>query len=164
MRIARALLPIWLLVSISVAGQQVESVVPATVPPPTGAPTKPIVNLTPDANGSLSQEQMQQLFRAVAAKDLVNDKRQRDYTYIEREVQNKLDRKGNAKSTEAKTFEVLQIYGEQGQRLIEKDDKPLSPKDAAKEDKRIQKLIDKRKNESPEQRKKRLEKARRSSR
>ena len=100
---------------------------------------------------------MQALFRAVAAKDLENDRRQRDYTYLEREVQNKLDGKGKVQSTEAKTYEVLQIYGQQVQRLIEKDDKPLSKKDADKEEENIQKIIDKRKSESAADRKKREE-------
>lgn len=115
-------------------------------------------DLTPDAQGKLSQEQMQNLFRVVADKDMENDKRLRDYTYIEREVQNNLDGKGSKKSTEIKTYEILEIYGEQVQRLIEKDDKPLSAKDAAKEEEKIQKIIDKRKNESEEARKKREEK------
>jgi hypothetical protein len=115
-------------------------------------------DLTPDAQGKLSQEQMQNLLRVVADKDMQNDKRLRDYTYIEREVQNNLDGKGSKKSTEIKTFEILEIYGEQVQRLIEKDDKPLSAKDAAKEEEKIQKIIDKRKNESEEARKKREEK------
>src|ERR1700731_4460022 len=54
----------------------------------------PKLDLTPDANGALSQEQMQQLFRVVADKDLENDKKLRDYTYIERDVQKNLDGKG----------------------------------------------------------------------
>ena len=116
-------------------------------------------DLTPDAEGKLSQEQMQNLFRVVADKDIENDKRQRDYTYIEREVQNNLDGKGNKKSTEIKSYEILEIYGEQVQRLIEKDDKPLDAKDSAKEEAKVQKIIDKRKNESEEERKKREEKA-----
>jgi hypothetical protein len=115
-------------------------------------------DLTPDAQGNLSQEQMQNLFRVVADKDIENDKRLRDYTYIEREVQNNLDGKGSTKSTEIKTYEILEIYGEQVQRLIEKDDKPLNAKDAAKEEEKIQKIIDKRKNESEDARKKREEK------
>ncbi len=49
----------------------------------------------------------------------------------------------------------LEIDGEQVQKLIEKDDKPLSAKEAAKEDEKIEKIIDKRKNESEEDRKKR---------
>lgn len=121
-------------------------------------PEKPALDLTPDANGALSQQQMQELFRLVANKDLENEKRLRDYTYIERDTQNNLDGKGQTKSTEVKTYEILQIYGEQVQRLIAKDDKPLDAKDAAKEEEKIQKIIDKRKNESEEQRKKREEK------
>ncbi len=130
---------------------------PALPPNDTEAAERPTLDLTPDANGSLSQAQMQELFRAVAAKDLENDKRLRDYTYIEREVQDKLDGKGKLQSSEAKTYEVLQIYGEQVQRLIEKDDKPLSKKDADKEEEKIQKIIEKRKNETESDRKKRLE-------
>ncbi len=123
---------------------------------PAKASTLP--DLTPDAHGALSQEQMQQLLRVVADKDLENDKRLRDYTYIEHEVDTKLDGKGQAKSTEAKTYEVLEIYGEQVQRLTEKDDKPLDSRDAAKEEEKIQKIIDKRKNESDGDRRKREEK------
>lgn len=115
-------------------------------------------DLIPDAQGRLSQEQMQDLFRAAAEKDIENQKRQRDYTYIEREVQNSLDGKGNKKSTDIKTYEILEIYGEQVQRLIEKNDKPLEAKEAAKEEEKIQKIIDKRKNESEDARKKREDK------
>ena len=43
-------------------------------------------------------------------------------------------------------------------RLIEKDDKPLDAKEAAKEEERIQEIVDKHKHESEEDRKKRLEK------
>ena len=116
------------------------------------------LNLTPDKTGALLQEQMQQLFRVVAEKDMENDKRLRDYTYIERDEDHKLDGKGQVKSSEAKTYEVMEIYGEQVQRLIEKDDKALDAKGAAKEEERIQKIIDKRKNESEDARRKRAEK------
>ena len=125
------------------------------VPPAVSAP---IPDLTTDASGALSQSQMQQLFRVVAEKDRANEKRLRDYTYIEREVQNKLDGKGESKSAEIKTYEILEIYGEQVQRLIAKDDKPLDAKDAAKEEEKIQKIIDKRKDESESDRRKREEK------
>jgi hypothetical protein len=116
------------------------------------------LNLVPDKTGALSQVQMQQLFRVVAEKDIENDKRLRDYTYIERDEDHKLDGKGQAKSSEAKTYEVMEIYGEQVQRLIEKDDKALDAKGAAKEEEKIQKIIDKRKNESEDARRKREQK------
>jgi hypothetical protein len=123
--------------------------------------------LTPDANGALSQEQMRELTRVLAQNYRDNYKKERDYTYIDREVTNKLDGKGQIKSTETKTYEVMKLYGEPVARLIQKDDKPLNEKDAAKEEERIQKLAEKRKNESEEEQKKRLaekEKARQKGR
>jgi hypothetical protein len=105
----------------------------------------------------LSQDQIRALVRQVADKDIENDKKQNDYTYIQREEEHKLDGKGEVKSSESKTEEIMVLYGEQVQRLIAKDDKPLSEKDAAKEEERIRKLTDKRKNETEEQRKKRME-------
>jgi hypothetical protein len=117
--------------------------------------TTSALDLTADAHGNLSQEQMQQLFRVVADKDIENDKKLRDYTYIERDEEHKLDGKGNVKSTESETFEVTEIYGMQVQRRIAKNDKPLSAKDAAKEEQKIQKAIEKRKNESEADRQKR---------
>jgi hypothetical protein len=146
-RVTRRILFFFLLFAAAVSS------LPAQSSNNTGQP-----DLTPDAKGALSQQQMQQLLRVVADKDLENDKKLRDYTYLEREVDNKLDGKGQLKSTESKTYDILEIYGEQVQRLTEKDDKPLSDKDAAKEEEKIQKIIDKRKNESEGDRKKRLEK------
>lgn len=121
-------------------------------------PAASLPDLAPDSKGNLSQEQMRQLFRVVADKDIENDKRLRDYTYIERDEEHKLDGKGQIKSTEIKTYEVLEIEHEQVQRLMEKDGKPLDSKDAAKEDEKIQKIIDKRNGESEEERNKREQK------
>jgi hypothetical protein len=107
---------------------------------------------------ALSQDQIRDMIRQAADKDMENDKRARDYTYIEREEKRTLDGSGRVKSTDVETHEVMVLYGEPVERLIGKDDKPLSAKDAAKEDQRIQKLMDKRKNESAEDRRKRDEK------
>jgi hypothetical protein len=161
----RLLLFFILVSSLLASGQQDQ---PASSPAhtpvsPSPAAAAPVANptlpdLTPDATGALSQEQMRQLFRVVADKDRENDKRLRDYTYTERDVQHNLDGKGQTKSIEVKKYEVLEIYGEQVQRLIEKDDKPLNARDAAKEEEKIQKIIDKRENESEDDRRKREEK------
>src|SRR5271169_5246403 len=83
---------------------------------------------------SLSEDQIRDLIRQTAEKDMENDKRQRDYTYIQREQEHKLDGKGQVKSTETKTSEIMELYGEPVERLIAKDDKPLSDKDAKKEE------------------------------
>ncbi len=155
-----ALIPV-LLAGLQAVGQQEQPspAAPQDKSPAVAGPSEtPPPDLTTGADGKLSQEQMRQLFRVVADKDIENEKRQRDYTYIDREVQNKLDGKGQTKSTEVKTYEILEIYGAQVQRLIEKGDKPLDAKEAAKEEEKIQKIIDKRKNESDEDRRKREEK------
>ena len=121
---------------------------------------KPTIAKTPDMAPptTLSQERIRDLIRQCAENDLKNDKLLRDYTYVERQVTRHVDGKGQVKSTETKTYDELQIYGEPVEKLIAKDDKPLSAKDAQKEDEKIQKLIDKRKDESDSDRKKRLEK------
>ena len=77
-----------------------ESTASAAEAPPAGPS---FLNLTPGPDGKLSQEQMEQLFRVVADKDIENDKRQRDYTYIERRVEKQLDGKGKVKSTKVET-------------------------------------------------------------
>ena len=126
---------------------------PSKASPTAGSSSSPDLTAGPD--GKLSADQMHRLFQVVADKDLQNQKQVRDYTYIAREVQNKLDGKGETKSTEVKTYEVLEIYGEPVERLIAKNDKPLDSRQAAKEEEKIQKIIDKRKNESENDRQKR---------
>ncbi|MBZ5664259.1 MAG: hypothetical protein LAO30_06605 [Acidobacteriia bacterium] len=121
-------------------------------------PVSPSIELKPDASGTVPPEQIRELLRRAEEKDVENDKRQRDYTYIEREERHHLDGHGGVKKTESRTSEILEIYGEPVQRLTAKNDKPLSSDEAKKEDEKIQKIIDKRKNESDGDRRKRLEK------
>jgi hypothetical protein len=140
-------------------GQNTGAARPDSISVQPGAPVKAAPpDLTPGQDGKLSQQQMQQLFRVVADKDMENDKLLRNYTYVEHEVNTQLDGKGNTKSTKERTYDILEIYGEQVERLTEKDDQPLSEKDVAKEEEKVQKIIDKRKNESEDDRKKREEK------
>jgi len=122
------------------------------------AQTSSSIDLKPDASGVVPAEQIRELLRRAEEKDLENDKRQRDYTYIERVERRQLDGHGGVSKTETWTSEVLEIYGEPVERRTAKDDKPLSPDEAKKEDDKIQKIIDKRKNESEEGRRKRLAK------
>ena len=162
MQLSRARVLILLLLSTFAPAQVSSS--DSKTPQPTGvddkansnAPALPASNFIPDAAGMLSQDEMRNVLRISADNDIENDKRQRNYTYIEREEEHKLDGKGRAKSTEVRTSEILMIYGEQVERLISKNDRPLSAKDAAKEDEKIQKVIDKREHESDKERKRRI--------
>jgi hypothetical protein len=146
---------VWLILVAAhvLAFSQTETLPPSTEAPPRSAN---IVPAKPSAPVALSQEQIQAMLREVAEKDVENDKRQRDYTYMERVEEHKLNGKGEVASTETRTYDVVQIYNEQCRRLTAKNDQPLSSKDAAKEEEKIQKIIDKRKNESDSQREKRL--------
>jgi len=118
---------------------------------------KPI-DLKPDASGAVPPDEIRELLLRAEAKDLENEKQQRDYTYIEREEEHFLDGHGGVKKIESRTLEILEIYGEQVERLTAKNDKPLAADEAKKEDDKIQKLIDKRQNESEDARRKQLEK------
>ena len=142
-------------------GQDVPTSSPASQAPPSiqsASPAAAAFGLKPDASGTVPQEQIRELLRRAAEKDLENEKRLRDYTYIQREEEHKLDGQGKVKKVESRTSEVLVIYGEQVERLVAKDDKPLSAEETKKEEQRIQKITDKRKNESDSDRRKRLEK------
>jgi hypothetical protein len=104
---------------------------------------------------TLTEAQIKELIRKSADNDVENTKRQRDYTYIQRNEQRKLDGNGRVKSTESRTYEILVLSGEPERRLIAKDDKPLSEKEAKKEEERIQKLVAKYGRESENERRKR---------
>jgi len=144
-----------LLAGFALAQAPIEAV-PETPPPPPSS--KPAIQLEPNAGGALPPEQMRALLLRAEEKDLENDKRLRDYTYLERQEERKLDAHGVVTKTEIRTSEILQVYGEEVEKLIAKDDQPLSPDEARKEDDKIEKVIDKRKNESDDARRKRLEK------
>ena len=107
---------------------------------------------------SLPEDQIRDLFRRAADADLKNDKKQRDYTYTERKEMHTLDGKGRVKSTETKTYEVMELYGAEVHRLIAKDDRALSGDAARKEEERIQKVVNRRTNEDEREREKRREK------
>jgi hypothetical protein len=108
---------------------------------------------------TLTEAQIRDLIRNSADKDVENNKRRQDYTYIRRDEERKLDNKGKVKSTESKTYEIMILAGEHAEKLIAVDDRPLSDKDAKKEDEKIQKLVSKGEKESENDRKKRLAKA-----
>jgi hypothetical protein len=82
----------------------------------------------------------------------------RNYTCQQREVIKHLDKQGNVKSTEVKTYDIGFYYGEEYSRLIMKDDKPLDDKEKKKEDEKLEKFLAKYRNESTEERQKRADK------
>lgn len=97
-----------------------------------------------------------EIVRQAALNDMANDVKARDYTFLENQVLHKLDGRGKPSSTDTRTYEFMMLYGEPVRRLIARDGKPLSAKEAAKEEQKIDKLMRKREQETPQQRAKRL--------
>lgn len=82
----------------------------------------------------------------------------RNYTFQQRTVEDQLEKDGDLKKTEIETYQISIIYGEPYERLIARDDKPLSEKDQQKEGEKLNKFFEKQKNKSDEERQREREK------
>jgi hypothetical protein len=122
------------------------------------AQNAPIKLSHPNEPRTLAADEIQPLIRAVAENDIANNLKQRDYTYLQREEEHKLDGQGNDKAVETRNFEIMMLYGQQVRRLIARNDKPLSAEETAREEKKVQKIMREREQETPAQREKRLQK------
>ena len=87
----------------------------------------------------------------------------RDSTYFEHDEERSLDKHAKLVKTERHTFEVLILGGHDYEKLVERDDKPLSPKEAGKEQEKMDKEIEQRKRETADEKAK-IEKERREER
>src|SRR5271155_1436340 len=99
-----------------------------------------------------------ELIKATAEHDILNDLRARNYTYKQRTETHELNKDGSVKKTESETAEEFVLFGQDVERRIAKNDEPLSEKDAKKEEEKIQKIIDKYKDESEADKQKRMAK------
>ena len=91
--------------------------------------------------------------------DQANDERAKDYTFMERTDERKLDSQGALRSTGSKTYETVFLYGRPFRRLVERDGKPLWPDAKKKEEERFDREVEKRRNESEKDRRHALEEA-----
>ena len=105
----------------------------------------------------LLAEDAREIVQRSVSKDLVNWSLAKDYTYLVKTQQKEFGGNGQVKKTESNVHEVSILYGEPYSRLIEKDGKALSDKEARKEQERLARLTAKRERESEQQRQKRLE-------
>lgn len=98
------------------------------------------------------------IMQRAVAKDIVDWQAAKDYTFLQRVQEDTLDGSGSVKSSKSETAEILVLYGEPFERLVAKDDKPLSEGEQKKQDEKFDKETRKRENETPEERQKRLQK------
>ncbi|HEY1760012.1 MAG TPA: hypothetical protein VGG72_31865 [Bryobacteraceae bacterium] len=104
-----------------------------------------------------------EIIRQSVHRDLLNFERLKDYTYIEHDEERSFDKHNKLMKTERQTYEVLILGGHDYEKLIERDDKPLPPSQADKEQKKMDKEIEQRKRESADDKAK-IEKQRREQR
>ncbi len=83
-----------------------------------------------------------------------------DYAWRETRVFRRLDKSGDLKSQESKTYDVTMIEGKEYERLVLEDGEPLSPEEERKEQEKLDKAVAKLQNESPSDREKRMRKDR----
>ena len=139
----------------------------ASAPAAQSSPTPAAAQAPPVRLETAAEAQVAQLPPTTDPKEIVRrsieiDRRTlelaRNYTCQHREVLKHLDKHGNVKSTEIKTYDISFYYGEDYSRLIMVDDKPLSEKEQKKEDEKLEKFLAKYRNESEEDRQKRHDK------
>ena len=92
------------------------------------------------------------ILRRATETDRRNLEISRSYTYLERQEQRDLDSNGKVKKTESTTTDVTILEGSPFRRTVARDDKPLSAKEQRKEEERLQKSIEDRRKETPEER------------
>jgi len=104
----------------------------------------------------LCAEDVREIVRKSVELDQVNWLRMKDYTWVARNTERRLDSKGNTKSTETESWETLVLYGEPHRRVLERNGKPLPPEEQRKQQEKLDKAVAKLERESPDQRQRRL--------
>ena len=87
--------------------------------------------------------------------DQSNWHRMRDYTWIARHTERSMDSSSHVKSEKTDEWETVVIYGEPHHRVLKRDGKPLSEADNRKEQAKLDQVLAKREQETPQERERR---------
>lgn len=93
--------------------------------------------------------------RSLEANDQ-NWKIARNYTFLQRTEERRMDAGGSLKSKVVKTYDITLLEGSPYIRLVARDDHPLPPAEEKKEQEKLQKSIADRMKETPAQRERRI--------
>lgn len=108
------------------------------------------------ATALLGQVDAREMIRRTVAADESNWRVARNYMFSERVDLRYLDSLGRVKSKEVETFDVMLLDGSPYKRLAARDDRPLTPGEESKEQKRLARSADHRRKETASQRAQRL--------
>ena len=101
-------------------------------------------------------EDPKELVRRAIAQHGHNDAVERQYTFLQREDIRALDGSGKVRHQDLRTYDITLCEGTPYTRLIQRDDKPLPAKEEKQQQDNLQKSIDQRQKETPEQRQQRI--------
>jgi hypothetical protein len=104
----------------------------------------------------LAAQDPREIVRRSVEVDQKNVELARNYTYLERDEVRILDGSGKVKNTHTQTWDVTLLEGSSYRRLVARNDQPLSPKEQRKEEDKLRKSIEQRRNETEEQRQRRI--------
>lgn len=153
-RMQSAICVLWVTCVASVVAQQQ----PSAPPPPSVAAESAQSATHVKAPQPPPTNDPKEIVRRSVETDHRNWERARNYTCQQREVEKRLGKHGEVKSTEIRTYDVNFYYGEEYSRLVQKDDKPLTEQEQKKEDEKLEKFLAKLRNQSEEEHEKRLAK------
>jgi hypothetical protein len=112
--------------------------------------------------GSIRAQNPREIIRKSLEVDARTNQRQDDYTYLMREETRSLGPNGETRHTTVKTVEISTIDGSSYERLVARDDKPLSIDEQKKEEAKLNLTIRDRSKETPAKRQRRIAEFRRS--
>jgi hypothetical protein len=99
----------------------------------------------------LADESPVEIVKRALSRDNRNSALAKNYTYQQRSVERQLDGSGKVKSVESSTRDVTYAYGRPLGRLLEKNGKPLTPKEQEAEEARLNKVMERRKRQAEEE-------------
>jgi hypothetical protein len=107
------------------------------------------------AIGILRGQDAAEIVRKSLDRDMRNFERLKNYTYQSREEDRELDKDSKVKKTTIETYDIMMVGSRPYERLVMRDDKPLSAKDERKEQEKLDKETAKRERDTPADRAKR---------
>jgi hypothetical protein len=117
---------------------------------------RPLLLIMLSATALLGQTDVREIIRRAAAADERNWKLARNYTFSERADLRYLDSDGAVKLREISVHDVMLVDGSPYERLVARDDRPLSPAEEKKEQEKLAKSTAERRAETAAKRTQRL--------
>ncbi|HEY2014139.1 MAG TPA: hypothetical protein VGH38_11605, partial [Bryobacteraceae bacterium] len=100
----------------------------------------------------LAAQDAREIVKRSCELDQKNVEAARNYTFLQRQVESDLDGAGRPKNKDTRTWDVTLQEGSPYRRLVARDDRPLTAKEQQQEQEKLQKSIELRRKETPEQR------------